>query len=1168
MPTIADIVGDPSLKRPALEAVNEGIRKGTPICSPYVNFTPSAFTSTTRTFDELKAVLRSESLDYVHDRDVLNSSKGQEYVPTPNHTGIFSGVVAATPSPFQNAVSGVLRCLGAESQVTLSDIFDPKGSDAAHITSKSALRAYTAERSLWSDLLIRTYTLHHNGVQTAQPLVDELPSYLVMGTDSKTRFHKAARTYKLPTQAYIESIMPAPGKGETAHAYLAAARHATVASLRALAMQVGAMQVDPCISSSARDKGAFGERPVHTVKDLAHTAKPPPAEIDPGVKEVRTLIDCLTYENSLAEHSGYDMIIWTSYYPDLAGETVESTYYADSDKTFVEVIGKDKADAIWKKQYAWDFTSSDVVYIENEDHSAFTIYSVVRYPQPELLKQVVFLCALQTVNMPYAIANQLVRWTKKHDLGSVGIGTPKLCSNVVLVPKDPARPFTQDILVMANGTPGCPTVSIKYKNATSPRSVAVMPTQVYDYLKYLNSHGGRGLTVNEVIKRLEFFSTTEYNQFSKLGGDGDVCVPGSAAYCELLRTVAWWGDLPNVIYYGTKVSPLDEPVEAESAKAVMAAPKITGNNPGVLAKTPEAMDAYVKEKLVGMKNTTTPTDEWTKISDVILGYWIKGVAEETGISKGTVQLVDTEVVLENRTKKIQRARQVTAGLGPGSDEIGRVEMKVEVGHKTKTSARGIQNPAPDISVLSGVLGKSLEIVLKKTSWYNPGSTPKEISDSVTDAYLKSHSHELNYQGGGVRSVDYEGADERHCKHSSRILRKFIDYFFTDGDKAEAQRIYDKCFNMPLQVGPKVMSSGDKNCSGTGITTVLNTSVFSERELETTVIAMVFRSMEDSGELKKGEYIKSDTGDDRPFPELTHKVFLKHLRNIQGTWDLHKIGEVFGSKHPYTIERAYRWIGPKFGDDGLDPATPYVDNGTWERAMLYVDRQDGFVRKLETTSAVKEEPVEYLSRIYPCPMRSPSSYCKVEKAVDKISIAVNRDRARFILKLCGYHTTDRNTPIVGALLTAVGKMYGIELTLIEDDATMLELYETDRELYWKVTAGPFPWDENASDEQYESVAAEYGMTSGELREFDERLRSQSTWSGIQQCMLPTKISVSSTDPLGLQTSIDPPGISRVPAFSTSSRGEDPRMCNFESSDAIVATPSNAARDEAAKRALQL
>jgi hypothetical protein len=951
--------------------------------------------------------------------------------------------------------------------------------------------------------------------------------------------------------------MPEPGKSESTHPFLAAGRYLTVAGLRAVAAGVEALQEDPCISSNHRDKGGFGGRPINQLKDLSHSPVSPPEEIIPGTKTVRTLIDCLAYETSLAEHSGHDIIIWTSYYPDLAGETSESVYYADSDKTFVEIVGKHKATAIYKKQGAWDFTASDIIYIENEDHSAFTVYQVIRHFQPDLLKQVVFLCALQTVNLPYAIVNQLVRWTKGHDLGSVGIGTPKLCGNVMLVPRDPERPYTQDILVMSNGTPGSPTVSIKYKNEISPRSCASMSTEVYNYLKYLNAHGGRGLTVHEAIKRLELFSECD-----------DVCVPGSAAYCELLRTVAWWGDLPNVVYYGLETSVEDIPVEMETAKAVKGGPQITLNNPGVLAKTPEAMDAYVEHKMVGLKNNTVPTEEWTKISDVILNQFIKCIAQETGVAKGSLQLVDREEILAARTKRVQKARQVTDGMGPSTEEIGRVENKVEAAHKTGPCPRGIQNPAPDVSVESGILGKTLELVLKKTSWYNPGSTPQQISDSVSEAYIKSHGHELKYRGGGVRSVDYTGADEGHSTHSNRVLRGIIDYFVADGDKAEAQRIYASCFDMPLQVGPMIKSSGKKNASGTGITTVLNTGVFGDRELETTTVAMIFRSMEDTGELKKGEYIKSDDGEDRPFPVLTHKTFLKHLRIIQDTWGLHNLDGKH-TKKSYAIEIAYGWIGPKFGDDGLDPATPFVDDGTWERAMLYVDRMDGFVRKLETTSAVKEEPVEYLSRIYPCPLRSPSSYCKVEKAVDKISLAVNRDQERYGLKLHGYWTTDRTTPIVGAYLTALSRMYGMTLASIEEQAQLDLLYEHERELYWKVAPGPFPWDENAGEEQYASVAADYNMTSGELREFDALLAQQSTWSGIQAMMVPAKVtSETPDDPLGLQPKSDPPGVTRVPAFSTSSRGEDPRMCNFESADATGPAPSYPPRDEAAKLALGL
>lgn len=1142
----------PIQSRATLEAVNERLRLETDVCTPYTRCTPSAFVSNTYTFEDLLKVVRREALDYVEERDALPS---KDELPQRSFLAVLLSFFAW--------VREVVRAAFAFSTFTpmtsLEDIFDPKGYEASHITTRSGLRAHAAERSTWADLLIRAHTLYHNGTPTEQPLVHEVNAGYA--TDSNTRFQKAARAYKVPAEALIRQNMPKPGESDSTHPYLAAARHLTVTSLRDLAKKVQAVQEDTCISSNRRDSGAFGDRSINTLKDMAHAPVPAPTDLESGTKVVRTLMDCLGYENSLAKHSGHDMIIWTSFYPELAGKTCESVYYADSDTTFVEVVGLDKATAIYKKQYAWDFTASDIVYVENEDQSAFTIYNVIRYPQPAQLKQVVFLCALQTVNLPYAIVDRLVRCTKGHGLSEVGIQTPKRCENVVLVPRDPKRPYTKDILVMSNGTPGCPTASIKYKTATSPDSCATMKTEVYDYLKYVNSHAGRGLTVHEVTKRLELYAHT----------NDAICVPGSAAYCELLRTVAWWGELPNVVYYGVPCAEKDIPVESESAKAVMGGPKLTDNAPGVLAKSPAAMDAYVENKLEGAKNTTTPSREWIRISDLCLETWIESIAAETGVKKGSIQLVDEELVLESRTKPAQKARQVTDGMGPSKPEIGRVENKVEAAHKTGACPRGIQNPSPDISLQSGVLGKTLELVLKKSavsrgvSWYNPGLTPDELSEAVTEAYLKSHIHELHYEGGGVRSVDYTTADEKHCKHSNRITRRLIEYFITTGDKAKALRIYDSCFHMPLQVGSKVMSSGWKNASGTGITTVLNTDAFAERELETTCVAMVFRSMEDEGDLEVGTIPD----------ELTYKMFLKHLRIIQKTWALEKIATVPRCTGNRVISVAYHWIGPKFGDDGLDPATPYVDDEMWQRAMIYVDRMDGFQRKLETTSAVAEEHVEYLSRIYPCPLRSPSCYCKVEKALDKISLAVNRDRERYILKLRGYWTVDSRTPIVGAYLSALASLYGIVLTPLGDgtplspddlEGQLRRIYEEDRELYMKIAGGPYPWDPNSSDEQYAQVAEDYGMTSGELREFDESLRSQTTWAGIQSKMVPKKLlDETQADPLGLFVKADPEGTTRVAAF----KGDDPRMSTFESDDgAGVDLAFDAARTEAALRALDL
>jgi len=500
-----------------------------------------------------------------------------------------------------------------------------------------------------------------------------------------------------------------------------------------------------------------------------------------------------------------------------------------------------------------------------------------------------------------------------------------------------------------------------------------------------------------------------------------------------------------------------------------------------------------------------------------------------------------------------------------------MDIKVEANHKTASAPRVVQNPAFDISVASGVLAKTLELLFRKCKWYNPHRKMHEIAELVQECYRLSSEIEVHLEGGGMRAVDYTSADDTHCRHSNRILRRIIEYFICDADRKEALDIYDSCFHMTLQCGKKVKSSGWKNASGTGLTTILNTVVFALRELETTMVAMIFRAMQDEGDLIKGEYIVAEDGADMPYPVITHNTFLYYIRHIQEYWQLEKVCDMARclgyrpGRMPNLIDLAYTWIGPKFGDDALDPATPYCDNKVWKCAMLYVDKADGFIRKLETASARNEKPVEYLSRIYPCPLRSPSSFCKVEKALDKLSIAMGRDRERYILKLRGYDTTDHNTPVVGAFLEALSHLYKFEMTRITDKAELDRLYEHERDLYYKVINGPFPYDGNSREEQYSAVGEIYGMSGNELDEFDARLRKQTTWAEIQAMMLPAKIiSETTQDPLGLEPMVDPPGVARAPHWSTSKRGQDARLID-DRTDAAKAGPSCAARDEAARSA---
>jgi hypothetical protein len=561
----------------------------------------------------------------------------------------------------------------------------------------------------------------------------------------------------------------------------------------------------------------------------------------------------------------------------------------------------------------------------------------------------------------------------------------------------------------------------------------------------------------------------------------------------------------------------------------------------VLVKTDGAMQAYKDVKLLGMANKTVVSEHWKKISKCILKGFIKGVIRESGVGEGSVSLIDVEHIRAKRTRPAQRARQEADGLGPTAPTPGSIENKVEAAHKISECPRGVQNPDHEISEQSGRLGKALELILKSCSFYDPGKAPHDLAEGVYTCACDSADAEGNYGGGGLRMVDYTAADERHNEHSNRIVRALIEYFFTPQDKEEALKIYDSCFHMMVKGGAETLSTGWKNASGTGITTVLNTVVFAVRELETTIMSMIMVSMKGEGELV----------DEDEVYEITYKMFRDHIAKVQDwdnfctEWVDH--GSIRKRQKVHLVDFAYKWIGPKFGDDGLAPATPYVSDDMWARAMRYCDRMDGFVRKLETCSAERGEPIEYLSRIYPNIYHTLFSHCKVEKAVAKLSISVNRDFNKFASKLRGYYLTDRHAPIVGAFLEAIAGMYGIHLDPFSE-SQLEALKHTDPEVYHRVAHGPYPYDgPDCQEMAYEQAAKDYGMTSGELNAFDNGLRQQHTWKGISEYLIPAKVMSPGVevlakamarfrDPLAPVRKEDPPGVYRVAAAD----GGDPRI----------------------------
>jgi hypothetical protein len=78
---------------------------------------------------------------------------------------------------------------------------------------------------------------------------------------------------------------------------------------------------------------------------------------------------------------------------------------------------------------------------------------------------------------------------------------------------------------------------------------------------------------------------------------------------------------------------------------------------------------------------------------------------------------------------------------------------------------------------------------------------------------------------------------------------------------------------------------------------------------------------------------------------------------------------------------------------------------------------------------------------------------------------------------------------------------LEAGLRDNDPAVMRLFTIDRDLYYKLLHGSYPWEQGDTELAYEHAAQMYGTTSIELRQFDMMLAQQSTWSDIKRYALP-------------------------------------------------------------------
>jgi len=1200
------------MSRPELEARVDALRRTSVCGEPYtrhkIDFSAEVglkYRSGKRRLDEAYSLVKRAARQYVDEAD-----RKPITVQRVSEMGVGEFCKSYVPGMLQR---GFEKLWFEDVNVSFYKVFSVNGDANLEMSRMRQLEVHS-ERQRWATTILRTLSLDMSGALKSNVLLQGVDSIIksdqTYRADRHTRFLEYARSWKLPT--HDEVLKGVKADSESTHPELASFRHLVASSLRGMVRSLGATQFDPSVSSASRDKLAHGLRHIINLKDFQHVAQHVAPDLQAlrdkiggcEPKQVITLFDVMTYMTDLRDYAGHDIIGTLPMYTSLSGNFKESFYYCEGVgyegyAEYFEQIGEGSTSGVFRNQKAWDFTENDVVYIPNRSGSGFGIYNVVKHVRPDINRQVVMLCIASWHNIPFSVAERLVFEAHGVKLGDM-FSEPGPCRNVSVVNGDSSHP----ILVMNTVKGHERVVYTRYQKETSPKGTATVLPPLLRHLEHLHQQGGRtvGLSSREHLQRLQ--SSLEEHGYLP-GGKLDPI--DNTSLLELLRVVGVPENLPPAVYYNTeercnvvffeaeeymKENPGESgPTESRTAKAVPQVPNIVESGPtyGTLAPDDVALKKATEAHL-GEGNTKEQGPNLQKLCTFATKYFLDSMAEHSGVSRGSLEVVTRDAVLEKRTRPSQRNNEVSYGYGPGGeDELGRAFTKNGEHAKVKEAARMINSMEQGLSIDSGRLGKTLDILLKKdcgthgVDWYCPGMNPTELSNALQDQYIHSGWVRGKFGGGRIPQVDYEAADDSHTKDTYELLKDIIEYFFSSvycADLAMSHaewgvKTLQACFNIRVRVGPRVKNTKWKNPSGTGITTHINSIRFAFRSYLTIVISLVFKQLTDNAGMIQGLPV-DDSGKSDPVAggkgDCIHRgVWHEQIRKLQESgiiakaypyydsadWSFYKrfggtfatlgvceVRQVKSTPKTPVMRLLFDAIGLKLGDDGVECSIPGVPDETWLAASKYLDAADGFKRKVTFSDPNLDEEVEFLSRIYPNLNESRVSYTKIERAAQKLAVSANADKNKYRNKLLGYMVTDRFTPIIGAYITAIwafkdmgelpdwlaklgpAKYASGDFTVPEEFIASVE----DRELAWKLNAGPYPVGNGDLEHMYENAAKAYQYTSGELMAYDESLRQQTTWEGIKRHTLPPSLAILTAELSGeYPTRTLPAGAAMVEPF---------------------------------------
>jgi len=931
-----------------------------------------------------------------------------------------------------------------------------------------------------------------------------------------------------------------------------ASRKVGVTATREALKRAGYKMFDPSKSNAARDKLAAGRRMPFCAKDLQHPD--PDDDFTPGM--VYTLVDQDMYINSFEAFAGENIVIITPEYYKLSGVGTDSVWYyvisARGDPVVTERVASFNG-ATYKNQRPWNYTENDFIHIEHPGEACFTTYNVHIQYQPGSHHKWVWLARNTTISLSKAVCDMMINISSS-DPDELGLESVPLrkAQNVTVV-KHPLGEF----LLGKFGDPNAPVYSIKYACDQGPDTSMELSENNFKVFSLMGKNRPKGYGVTEVKR------TMQMHMIWRPGGLEPLLV-------EFFGIPVEYRPLPCIMYT-SQAGSAGEVVEGEGT-ATQGAPNVAGHGPGVAdTKSDAAHDAYYEKRLVENRNTTDPPGSLKEIVGLLLPRFIEFISAETRIELSSVPLVEREEIYKRRTGALQAARLQRNAELLARDPMPKTNLKHEVTAKASAAPRGITQYTEEMAIQTGRVGLLAKEVLKHCAFYQPGNSPHDIALSIRQLTQLASEAATGGETGttatvsGVHDTDYSKMDETISEYIYSWFVEFILAFVHKDDYEEVNSVLKANVNIITMLNGKPIKTGHKNNSGSGVTTELNTFVSAFVEYMSTCLAVCkavwrVRHKDDGmGELDLANVTKST---------IRSSLSWYIARGPQGDGDRTSLipylwgdfmfegGPLKASSADYTSTvfssvikmygMPYSVIGPKFGDDGVAPHLPGISNEDWEAAAMYLTAAIGM--KLKVSFSTPEEGTFFLGRYYPRPLESLASYADVPKALRKLSIARNLDLEKYVLKLRGYWTTDSRTPGIREYLKVVAKIYNVDLEPfydittadseedsvpghytsllaynfhVEDDGTptlskeMAHLFTTDRDMFYRVSGGPYSVTDDDIPMMLEAVAPQVGFgNASEYRAWLDQLSACMTWKDLDEFQLPGMDYDPDDDPEGV------------------------------------------------------